>query len=88
MIALISSSVTFPSAEGLIINIFNKNSVEMVSNQMNGAVAIEIIFIGIATAFAMASGWFSPILLGNNSPNTKEKKVNTTTTIPTAIVLA
>ena len=82
---MISSSVTFPSAEGLIRNIFNKNSVEMVSNQIKGAVRIEIIFIGSATALAMPSGWFNPMRFGSNSPNTKEKNVKMTTTTATAI---
>jgi hypothetical protein len=36
-------------------------------NQINGAVTMETIFIGIATALAIASGWFNPILLGSNS---------------------
>jgi hypothetical protein len=44
-----------------------QNSVECVSNQMNGAVMIETTFMGIATALAITSGWFNPILLGNNS---------------------
>src|SRR6187402_1473514 len=88
MMAFISSSVTFPSAVGFIWSTSNKNSVDVVSNQINGAVIIETIFIGHATALAIPSGWFSPILLGNNSPKTKEKNVNTTTTIPTAIECA
>ncbi|MNT96780.1 hypothetical protein D3C72_2389560 [compost metagenome] len=54
--ALISSSVTLPSAEGFICKTFNKKSVEEVNNQINGAVIIDTIFIGNATAFAMASG--------------------------------
>jgi hypothetical protein len=50
---------------------------------MNGAVMIETTFMGIATAFAITSGWFNPILLGNNS--LKQGKVKITTTIPTAM---
>jgi hypothetical protein len=51
----ISSSVTFPSA-GFICKTFSKKSVECVNNQINGAVTIETIFMGNATALAMASG--------------------------------
>ena len=54
--ALISSSVTLPSADGLILKTFNRNSVEIVSNQIKGAVRIDSIFIGKATALAMPSG--------------------------------
>ena len=54
--ALISSSVTFPSAVGLICKSFIKDSVEIVSNHIKGIVIVETNFMGTATAFAIPSG--------------------------------
>jgi hypothetical protein len=79
-----SLPVTLPSAEGRICNTLSKNSVECVNNHIKGAVMIETIFIGMATALQLLRDDSTLFALAIILPTPERKSIYTTT--PTAMV--
>ena len=71
IIALISSSVTFPSSLGFMPNNFKTKAVLFVNNITNGAAIFDIKYIGLDTIRATRSAAAIPIRLGTSSPMIK-----------------